>query len=428
MAVNTYSIKKDFSVLNALWLYNTISGETPSNYLYTFIGRTEPWVNESEPLMPYDNVRDFIDTWKNMISLKRVNYTDMTLAIRKITWTANTIYDMYDDLDPQLNEEDYYVVNSSNQVYKCLSNNNGSPSTVEPNSNSLVPWETSDGYKWQLMYKISDADVTKWNNDKVLPVKHLTADDGSIQWQVQSSAIPGTIDCIVIENGGSGYLSSPTINIIGDGTGASARAVITGGVITKVIIENRGSGYTYATVNVSGNASLRAIISPVNGHGSNAVEELDGRYLIIRSLFDKDEDGTFPTDISFRQIGLLLNPENVNGTPAIASAGIRQITNISIDNSSANYIYNERIINQTNNSTAILSSKGEGILGITNIKGSFNIGDSILGENSGITSTVSGVAEGTLKLYSGNMLYAENREAVSRLGTQAETYKVVIGF
>lgn len=428
MAVTTYSIKKDFSVLNALWLYNTISGENPSNYLYTFIGRTTPWIIESEPPMPYDNVYDYIDLWKNMISLKRVNYTDLTLAIRKIVWTSGTVYDMYDDKDPLLNEEDYYVINSSNQVYKCLYNNNGGPSTVEPNSNSLVPWETSDGYKWQLMYKISDADVTKWNNDKVIPIKILGGDDGSVQWQVQSNAIPGTIDCIAIDNGGSGYLTAPTITIIGDGTGASARAVISDGVITKVIIENRGEGYTNATINISGNASLRPIISPVKGHGSNAVEELNGRYLIIRSIFDKDEEGTFPTDISFRQIGLIINPEALNGSPAVSTAGIRQMTNISINNSSSNYIYNETIINQTNNSTAILSSKGEGILGLTDINGSFNIGDNILGENSGITSTIDGVAPGSLTPYSGNILYSENREAVQRLSTQAETYKIVIGF
>ena len=428
MSVTTYSIKKDFSILNALWLYNTISGENPSNYLYTFIGRTAPWPVESEPPMPYDNVSNYIDLWKNMISLKRVNYTDMTLAIRKIVWTAGTVYNMYDDKDPLLDEEDYYVVNSSNQVYKCIYNNNGAPSTVEPNSNSLIPWETSDGYKWQLMYKISDADVTKWNNDKVLPVKILEADDDSIQWQVQSNAVPGTIDAIVIDNGGSGYLVSPTITIQGDGTGATARAVINEGVITKVIIESRGEGYTYANINISGNASLRAIISPVKGHGSNAAEELNARYLIIRSLFDKDENGTFPTDISFRQIGLIVNPENVNGGPAVSTAGIRQITNISINTSSANYIYNETIINQTNNSTAVLSSKGEGVLGLTDINGSFNVGDNILGENSGITSTIDAVSHGSLMPYSGNILYSENREAVQRLGTQAETYKIVIGF
>lgn len=428
MAVTTYSIKKDFSVLNALWLYDTISGENPSNYLYTFIGRTKLWTIENEPPMPYDNVHDYIDLWKNMISLKRVNYTDMTLAVKKVVWQAGTVYGMYDDCNPLMNEEDYFVITSNNKVYKCINNNNNSASTIEPNSDSLTPYEESDGYKWQLMYKISDADMLKWNNDKVIPVKELTSDDGSVQWQVQANAVDGAIDCIMIDNAGSGYLSAPTITITGDGTGATAQAVLTGDHIGKVIIRNRGSGYTYATINISGNATLRPVISPIGGHGSNAVSELNARYLIVRSIFDKDEDGTFPTDIAFRQVGLIVNPESINGGPAVSSAGIRQIMNISISTSSANYIYNEKIINQTNNSTAILSSKDEGVLGLTDIVGSFNVGDSILGENSGITSTIDAIAPGSLIPYSGHILYSENREAVQRLSTQAETYKIVIGF
>ena len=108
--LTTYSIKKDFSILNAKWLFNTISGENPSNYLYTFIGRTEPWTIETEPTMPADDVEGYITVWKNMIALKRVNYTDMSLAIKKNEWSSGTVYDMYDDKDPLINEEVYFVL------------------------------------------------------------------------------------------------------------------------------------------------------------------------------------------------------------------------------------------------------------------------------------------------------------------------------
>lgn len=427
--ITTYSIKKDFSILNAEWLFNTISGENPSNYLYTFIGRTEPWVVESEPPMPADNVDGFITSWKNMIALKRVNYTDMSLAIKKNVWASGTVYDMYDDKDPLLNEEVYFVITSKNKIYKCLDNNGRAPSTVEPDSDSLTPWSTSDGYKWQLMYKISDSDMTKWNNDSVIPVKKLTSDDGSLQWQIQEAAVPGTIDNIIVENGGSGYLQAPEITIRGDGTGAIAEAIMNGDSISKILIRSRGSGYTYANISINGNAELRAVISPVKGHGSNAVEELNGRYLIIRSIFDKDETGTFPTDIAFRQVGLIVNPLVRDGSEiAKSTAGIRQITDLSITSASTNFIYNETILNQNNDSTAIVSSKGDGIISITNINGSFNVGDSILGLSSGVSTTIDTVAEGNLKLYSGSLLYVENREAVQRLDTQAESYKIVVAF
>ena len=270
--------------------------------------------------------------------------------------------------------------------------------------------------------------MTKWNNDSVIPVKELTSDDGSLQWQVQESAVPGTIDAIVVENGGSGYLQAPTITIKGDGTGAIAEAIMNGDSISKILIRSRGSGYTYANISITGNAELRPIISPVTGHGSNAVEELNGRYLIIRSIFDKDETGTFPTDISFRQVGLIVNPLLLNGDIAQSTAGIRQITDLSITSASTNFIYNETILNQNNDSTAIVSSKGDGIISITNINGSFNVGDSIIGLSSGVTTTIDTVAPGALRLYSGSLLYVENREAVQRLDTQAESYKIVVAF
>lgn len=427
--IDTYSIKKDLSVLNAKWLLGILGGDNPTNYLYTFIGRSYPWPVDSEPNMPVDNTRDYIQTWKDIISLKRVQYVDMSLAIRKIVWTTGTVYDMYDDSEPNINDLDYYVITSKNKVYKCLDNNGGAISTEEPDSNSLTPWTTTDGYKWQLMYVIEDATMSKWSNDSVIPVQELNKDDGSIQWQIQEAAIPGTIDCIQVLNGGSGYLQAPTVNIVGDGTGATATAILDGDKISRIRIDTRGSGYTYATITISGNANLKAVISPIKGHGNNAVDELCGRYIIVKSIFDKDENQTFPTDLSFRQIGLLLNP-TLYGTEDKAedTAGILQLEYVDINSDTSKFIYNEQILNQTNNSTANLSSKSVSNLYLSNINGTFNDGDSIIGISSGATATIKSVKNPYLNLYSGSLLYTENRSPIERLDSQAETYKIVIAF
>lgn len=427
--INTYSIKKDLSILNAKWLLEILGSDNPSNFLYTFIGRSYPWSVDSEPPMPVDNINDYIQTWKDIISLKRVQYTDITLAIRKILWVNGTVYDMYDDKEPNINDLDYYVITSKNKVYKCLDNNNGSPSTEEPDSNSLVPWSTTDGYKWQLMYIIDDAIMSKWSNDSVIPVTELKADDGSLQWSIQESAIPGTIDCIQVTESGSGYLQAPTVSIIGDGTGATATAILNGDKIERIRIDTRGEGYTYAIVNISGNAQAEAIISPIKGHGSNAVEELNGRYIIVRSTFDKTEEGTFPVDISFRQIGLLLNP-TLNGTDdkVNITAGALQLEKIETGADISNYIYGEQILNQSNNSTAYLATTLDNSLYLTNINGKFNIGDSIIGVSSGSTSTITGKADNYLNLFSGSLLYVENRSPIMRAESQTETYKIVIAF
>ncbi|SDJ63214.1 hypothetical protein [Chryseobacterium jejuense] len=69
----------------------------------------------------------------------------------------------------------------------------------------------------------------------------------------------GVVTGITINNGGSGYLTAPTVNLYGGGsivnggTKARATANITNGVLTGITINNGGSGYTSTpTVVISG--------------------------------------------------------------------------------------------------------------------------------------------------------------------------------
>ncbi len=48
-----------------------------------------------------------------------------------------------------------------------------------------------------------------------------------------------------VTSGGSGYLTSPTVNIVGGGgNGATAVSQISGGVVTNITITDAGIGYT----------------------------------------------------------------------------------------------------------------------------------------------------------------------------------------
>lgn len=54
----------------------------------------------------------------------------------------------------------------------------------------------------------------------------------------------GFLTNIVVQNPGSGYLAPPRVDIIGNGSGATAEAVINEfGVVTDIIVTNPGSGY-----------------------------------------------------------------------------------------------------------------------------------------------------------------------------------------
>lgn len=89
----------------------------------------------------------------------------------------------------------------------------------------------------------------------------------------------GTVSCIV-QSGGTGYTSSFNVTFSGGGgSNAAAKAIVSGGAVTKVIMTNNGSGYTSApTANLSAGAGSGAIVQAVVTTEANAdVATFSGR-------------------------------------------------------------------------------------------------------------------------------------------------------
>ena len=61
----------------------------------------------------------------------------------------------------------------------------------------------------------------------------------------------GTIDTISVTNQGSSYSSSPTVTITGDGSGATAEAIVVNNKIVDIKITAGGYGYTNAGVTIT---------------------------------------------------------------------------------------------------------------------------------------------------------------------------------
>jgi hypothetical protein len=80
-------------------------------------------------------------------------------------------------------------------------------------------------------------------------------------------ALPETVDRVNVTNGGSNYSGTPLVEIVGNGTGATATAVVTGGVVTAINLTSGGTGYTVApTVNlISGAGASASAALLVNG-------------------------------------------------------------------------------------------------------------------------------------------------------------------
>lgn len=216
----------------------------PHDYFYVFLSRPTEWVNEPTPPTPVDSRLDDSSVKRNILGVKKVNPSDVTLMSRRIDWETDTIYAQYND-DVDMSEEDFYVFNSDNyRIYKCLSNNNGNPSTVKPSFSEVGPKTLSDGYVWQLLYEVPAADR----------VKFLTADYIPVKFYGTSTRFDhnGTISEIILDAQGSGYTSTPTVLIVGDGVGAEATATTSTGLVTELTLTNGGSGYSFAFVLILG--------------------------------------------------------------------------------------------------------------------------------------------------------------------------------
>lgn len=135
------------------------------------------------------------------------------------------------------------------------------------------------------------------------------------QADVELSAINGGIHVIKIENAGSGYTTA-TVNIEGDGRGAAANVTVTAGSITAITIVNPGKDYTYANVTITATgstptvlATAKAIISPANGHGKSAIDELFGRTIMFFSRLSVEPIKTITVESDYRQICLYKSPK-----------------------------------------------------------------------------------------------------------------------
>jgi len=60
------------------------------------------------------------------------------------------------------------------------------------------------------------------------------------------------VDSISIVNPGFNYTDIPTVTIVGDGSGATAEAIVVNGQVTNIIVINPGSNYSQASVLISG--------------------------------------------------------------------------------------------------------------------------------------------------------------------------------
>jgi len=488
-------ITNKFRFHNAEKFSTALTGS--SNVFYLGIGRPQSFttstrpdsrtVNEgsdASPLTPVDSIQEEFYTFDDLLAAKKVATTDISYVIPRRNWTSGTVYDYYrhdygnritgttttqtsDSGASTLWDATYYVVSSTYQVFKCLDNNSGANSTVEP---SVTDGETSilttgDGYKWKYMYTLSAAQQTNFLSTDFMAVSTNTT--------VSSAATDGAINIVKIKSAGTGFTttSGTTISAIpirGDGSSGTVSVEISGGAIDSVTVTNIGSGYTFGYITVAdinagtnsagggSGAELDCIIEPKGGHGSNAIEELGGYFVMLNTNFEASEaanSGDFTTANDFRRVVLLRDPKS--GGSAASANTLRGTKAVLVTSPSGNFTVDEEINQATtgavgkvvewdssNNILYYIQTRfnDEGVDSNGNLT-AFSGTNTITGQGSGVTATpssssttvdsvvfTSGYNSGEIDADEGDVIYIENRSPITRASDQTENVKLVIEF
>lgn len=419
----------------------SVSEPSPNTKLYFTFGKTDAWANDADPDLATSTVSMVYDIWDNMIGGKRLVGSDFSHVIPRHNWTANTVYAQYDH-EVELFDDNvpFYVINGENSVYKCISNGGFGESYIEPTSfNTVNSVRTADGYVWKYMYTISASDMMRFSTQDYIPIKTLSEDDGSLQWDVQRNAKEGSIEHIQITDPGDGYSNTSNVVVVitGDGTGATAEAEVMGSTVLNVIITNPGLGYTYADVSFVGGggsgAEGRAIISPPGGHGSNPLYELGGRNILMDIRLKYSEEDVLPTTNDYRQISILKDP-----TTRVSSdiATVPAFSQMMVLTTSGTGSYVEDEIVYQGNSINTASFVGRVVyfdtdtnqVHLINTLGVPTASRSLIGSTSFTARVVASVTQGYLKKHSGQVLFSDNITPVIRSDDQIENFKIVFKF
>lgn len=233
------SIRHDFHSDIATTVSNDIQYQHSKYYYY--LGKVEPWgVDDESPVqMQIDSDSENNAIRSNIVYIKRILPNDVSIVANRYNWSTGIVFDIWDNTKNMV-DTIFYCVTSDNNVYKCLDNNGGAPSTVKPTGNSYYVTPTADGYLWKYMYNIPTFKFTRFASLNYIPVQKSLTD---------SFYNRGSVDEVVVTSGGSGYTTTPitTINVTGSVTGSGAIATLiigTTGNITGVTIVSGGTGYT----------------------------------------------------------------------------------------------------------------------------------------------------------------------------------------
>jgi len=333
-------------------------------------------------------------------------------------------------------------------------NNAGAASTVEPSHTGTAEITESDGYTWKYMYSLTTTQITDFLTADFMPV----ATDATVSaWAALND--DGAVRHYKVMRGGAGYNGTYTAQtlrgdaVLRSGTAATFTVTVAGGAVTSVVMVNAGSKYTFADCRIDaisgiGTPSTSAIVTPIigppGGHGSNAVNELGGFYIMTNTTISGTEgSGDFVVDQDFRRVGIVLNPYNYNTVVVATASTLNALKSMTFSGTPTpgTFVVDEAITGGTSgakglvvawdSTTKILKYIQTQWTGVSaTLPYSEVAAAEVVTSASSQTGTIAtgGITNPEIAYYSGNTIYVEDRSPITRATDQTENIKLIVEF
>jgi hypothetical protein len=326
---------------------------------------------------------------------------------------------------------------------------------VDGELSTIVVTDTGSSYyennvSVTLLFTAGCTVLTLANTTNVAANMSITGTGIAPETHISSIDVPNnkiTISTSTTAAGGGGttanQLSLTTrVYVDGDGTSVTATPVVNAaGYVTKVTVSTIGSGYSRANAFVYGtgsSASLRCILDPKYGHAYNPARELGANNVMVAvkvGEIDSSENGKISANTTFRQYGIFVDPHKYADANVVTQANANSVvsltTDISVDTGAA-YTLDEFVYQGTSPATAsaygFIVDQSSSIIKLTNVKGTFTTGSSLVGASSGTSRLIIGSGSPEFQPYSGDILYTENTVKTTRADGQAENIRLIVRF
>lgn len=248
------------------------------------------------------------------------------------------------------------------------------------------------------------------------------------------------ISSIRLINRGQNYIEGIADVVVSGAVGYANLDPI--GAIESVDMLTNGEGYTLADVLIvhdpgGSGASLRPILSPVSGHGSDPERELRANSLIFNTtlVYDTEEDFSIQND--FRTVGLISNPREVSGDGSIIanSTTLSAKTDLVFadDDFFEQFSIDETIIGKLSGARGtlidVLPEENKIRIIRDTIQGNtidFFDNEPIIGSISSVEKTITSINPSEYISFSGDVLFINNRRAIARASDQIESINFVL--